>query len=50
VIQPRNGADSRPRREFGRRLKVMPILDAYIPEGALSPSAERDLLAKISDL
>jgi len=28
----------------------MPMLDAYIPEGALSPSAERDLLAKISDL
>ena len=28
----------------------MPMLDAYIPEGALSPSAERDLLATITDL
>jgi hypothetical protein len=28
----------------------MPILDAYIPEGALSPGAERELLAKITDL
>ena len=28
----------------------MPMLDAYIPEGALSPSAERELLAKITDL
>jgi phenylpyruvate tautomerase PptA (4-oxalocrotonate tautomerase family) len=28
----------------------MPLLDAYIPEGALSPSAERELLAKITDL
>jgi hypothetical protein len=26
------------------------MLDAYIPEGALSPSAERKLLAKITDL
>jgi phenylpyruvate tautomerase PptA (4-oxalocrotonate tautomerase family) len=26
----------------------MPMVDAYIPEGALSPSAERDLLAKIT--
>jgi hypothetical protein len=26
------------------------MLDAYIPEGALSPSAERELLAKIIDL
>jgi phenylpyruvate tautomerase PptA (4-oxalocrotonate tautomerase family) len=28
----------------------MPILDAYIPEGALSPGAERELLAKITNL
>ena len=28
----------------------MPMLDAYIPEGALSPNAERELLAKITDL
>ena len=28
----------------------MPFLDAYIPEGALSPGAERELLAKITDL
>lgn len=28
----------------------MPMLDAYIPEGALSPSAERELLGKITDL
>jgi len=28
----------------------MPMLDAYIPEGALSPSAERELLAKLTDL
>jgi hypothetical protein len=28
----------------------MPMLDAYIPEGALSPSAERDLVAKVTDL
>jgi hypothetical protein len=28
----------------------MPMLDAYIPEGALSPSAERELLAKITGL
>jgi len=28
----------------------MSILDAYIPEGALSPSTERELLAKITDL
>ena len=28
----------------------MPICDAYISEGALSPSAERQLLAKITDL
>jgi phenylpyruvate tautomerase PptA (4-oxalocrotonate tautomerase family) len=28
----------------------MPMLDAYIPEGALSPSAEHELLAKITDL
>jgi phenylpyruvate tautomerase PptA (4-oxalocrotonate tautomerase family) len=27
----------------------MPMVDAYIPEGALSASAERDLLAKITD-
>ena len=27
----------------------MPMLDAYIPEGALSPSAERELLAKLTD-
>jgi hypothetical protein len=26
------------------------ILDAYIPEGALSPSTERELLPKITDL
>jgi phenylpyruvate tautomerase PptA (4-oxalocrotonate tautomerase family) len=28
----------------------MPILDAYIPDGALSPNAERELLQKITDL
>ena len=28
----------------------MPMLDAYIPEGALSPGAERELLTKITDL
>jgi phenylpyruvate tautomerase PptA (4-oxalocrotonate tautomerase family) len=28
----------------------MSILDAYIPEGAVSPSTERELLAKITDL
>jgi phenylpyruvate tautomerase PptA (4-oxalocrotonate tautomerase family) len=28
----------------------MPMLDAYIPEGALSAGAERELLAKITDL
>ncbi len=28
----------------------MPLLDAYIPEGALSPSAERELLARLTDL
>jgi predicted DCC family thiol-disulfide oxidoreductase YuxK/phenylpyruvate tautomerase PptA (4-oxalocrotonate tautomerase family) len=28
----------------------MPMRDAYIPEGALSPDAERDLLGRITDL
>jgi len=28
----------------------MPMLDAYIPEGALSPDAERGLVARITDL
>ncbi len=28
----------------------MPMLDAYIPEGALSPNAERELLTKLTDL
>ena len=28
----------------------MPVLDTCIPEGALSPSAERELLARITDL
>jgi phenylpyruvate tautomerase PptA (4-oxalocrotonate tautomerase family) len=28
----------------------MPMLDAYIPEGALSPKAERDLVARMTDL
>jgi phenylpyruvate tautomerase PptA (4-oxalocrotonate tautomerase family) len=28
----------------------MPMLDAYIPEGALSRDAERELVAKITDL
>ena len=28
----------------------MPQLDAYIPAGALSPDAERDLIAKVTDL
>jgi len=28
----------------------MPMLDAYIPDGALTPQAERDLLAKLTDL
>src|SRR6516225_4815942 len=27
----------------------MPMLDAYIPEGALSPDAERELVRKITD-
>jgi phenylpyruvate tautomerase PptA (4-oxalocrotonate tautomerase family) len=28
----------------------MPMLDAYIPEGALSPAAERQLLGRVTDL
>jgi phenylpyruvate tautomerase PptA (4-oxalocrotonate tautomerase family) len=28
----------------------MPFMDAYIPAGALSPSAERELIVKLSDL
>src|SRR5919201_4606940 len=28
----------------------MPQLDAYIPAGALTPDAERDLLARLTDL
>jgi len=28
----------------------MPMLDAYIPEGALSPEAEDKLLARLTDL
>ena len=28
----------------------MPMLDAYIPEGALSPGPEHELLATITDL
>jgi hypothetical protein len=28
----------------------MPQLDAHIPAGALTPEAERDLLAKLTDL
>ena len=28
----------------------MPMLDAYIPEGALSADAERALLARLTDL
>jgi phenylpyruvate tautomerase PptA (4-oxalocrotonate tautomerase family) len=28
----------------------MPLLDAYIPAGALSADAERDLMAKLTDL
>src|SRR6266508_162409 len=28
----------------------MPLLDAYIPEGALSREAERDLVARVTDL
>ncbi len=28
----------------------MPMLDAYIPEGALEPAAEEELLAKLTDL
>ncbi len=28
----------------------MPFLDAYIPEGALSPSSERELITEITDL
>src|SRR6516165_1848715 len=27
----------------------MPMLDAYIPDGALSPNAERELVRKITD-
>jgi hypothetical protein len=27
----------------------MPMCDAYIPEGALSPSTERELLGRITD-
>lgn len=28
----------------------MPMLDAYIPEGALSANAEKDLIAKLTDI
>lgn len=28
----------------------MPMLDVYIPEGALAPNAERDLLAQLTDI
>jgi hypothetical protein len=28
----------------------MPFMDAYIPEGALSQTAERELIGKLSDL
>ena len=28
----------------------MPLLHAYIPDGALSPSAERELVAKVTDV
>lgn len=28
----------------------MPMLDAYIPEAALSPSAEKELMAKLTDI
>jgi len=28
----------------------MPILDAYVPEGALTPAAERKLLGTCTDL
>lgn len=28
----------------------MPFMDAYIPEGALAPSAERELVARVTDL
>jgi phenylpyruvate tautomerase PptA (4-oxalocrotonate tautomerase family) len=28
----------------------MPFMDAYIPEGALSRTAERELIGKLSDL
>jgi phenylpyruvate tautomerase PptA (4-oxalocrotonate tautomerase family) len=34
----------------GRRSLEMPLLDAYIPDGVLRPSAERELLAKLTDL
>src|SRR2546421_12247891 len=35
------------RRRGGTR---MPMLDAYIPEGALSPEAEDRLMARLTDL
>lgn len=28
----------------------MPMLDAYIPEGALAPEAEKELMAKLTDI
>jgi phenylpyruvate tautomerase PptA (4-oxalocrotonate tautomerase family) len=33
-----------------KELTLMPMCDAYIPEGALSASAERQLLARVTDL
>src|SRR5215470_1113726 len=47
---PAGAGERRPGRQSGRRSLDMPMLDAYIPDGALSPSAERELLAKLTDL
>jgi phenylpyruvate tautomerase PptA (4-oxalocrotonate tautomerase family) len=35
---------------FLKEVATMPFLDAYIPSDALSPSAERGLIAKLTDL
>src|SRR5262249_27119583 len=47
---PAGAGERRPGRQSGRRSLDMPMLGAYIPDGALSPSAERELLAKLTDL
>src|SRR6202040_3959672 len=40
---------ARPRAGEGAQ-NAMPFCDAYISEGALSPSAERELLGRVTDL